>query len=364
MKILQSSIALACLLGADAFGVMPGSQSSECHGHTGNLALPMLFGHPGCTAVTPGYDPANNNPDGSISITQCMRPKEDGAPGELANNYLKLTAHGVQHHSVAYAGCGGEPGYYGTNYSIAIADLCPEACHVPCGKMPTEDAHDAFMLGQFQGTCAQYKGAGFCPGSEMIAVMCPESCGKLYDECDFASTSDGTPGGDNFTATQAQDAVSPAEAMIADCGNEGWAYAWDHQIPGGNEGWGSRAGCSDAPVTASGRTTVGSCCTTAWTDQAQCEAEASTPGIPQYWGYFGTPAQDFVDATCCTPPQPSSFDKKAAMGSTEIHSCPPGRRARKLTSSTGKLTSKIFSSGGKSGSFNLKPEFKLSSASA
>jgi hypothetical protein len=318
MKMVQSSIALACLLaGADAFGAMPVPET--CNGHRGNLALPANWGM-SCQQVTPGYDPEKNNPDGSIPTTQCMRPSENGQMhGDhghpmnqvpLADNFLQLTVSATK----ANATCNDEPAFEGHTIKIAVADVCPEACGKPCAEPPTENVPAEFlagMFGQAPGFSCDSGLTGFCAGNQPVAWFCPEVCGK-YNECSFTMGSPEVAGGAVVPEVPASDATpagpTAKEQMVADCMTD-WA---DSNLTA--NGWGSRAGCTSGQ---------GQCCIVPFTSNFNCAAEAEEA---QFWGYTDQPA---VPAAAAVPagvtpatPAVSSRDFMESMGSTEIDHCP------------------------------------------
>ena len=222
MKIVQALIALACLLaGADAFGTMP---PATCTGHTGNLALPANWGM-SCAQVTPGYDPEKNNPDGSISTTQCMRPSvsghmhgDHGHPMNqvpLADNFLELTVSATK----ANATCMGEPAFKGYTLRVAVADVCPEACGKPCANAPTENVPAEFIAGMFNqapGFSCDSGLTSYCAGNQPVAWFCPKVCGK-YNECSFNMGAPANAGGAVVPATAAVAAVACANDKVA-CG--------------------------------------------------------------------------------------------------------------------------------------------------
>ena len=336
MKMVQTSIALASLLaGADAFGTMP---PATCTGHTGNLALPANWGM-SCAQVTPGYDPEKNNPDGSISTTQCMRPSvsghmhgDHGHPMNqvpLADNFLELTVSATK----ANATCMGEPAFKGYTLRVAVADVCPEACGKPCANAPTENVPAEFIAGMFNqapGFSCDSGLTSYCAGNQPVAWFCPKVCGK-YNECSFNMGAPANAGGAVVPATAAVAAVAAVSAgptakeqMVADCmtkWNEwpmiaGTAATATTAATAGT-GWGSKAGCTGGQ---------GACCLAPFTSNFNCAAEAEEA---ESWGYADKPAQAAVPAAAAVPagvtpatPAVKSRDVMQSYGSTEIDKCP------------------------------------------
>ena len=167
MKMLQSSIALACLLGADAFGVVPGSTFPTCDGHTGDLALLADFWIP-VNGQTYVYS------CGDVSIAADDRggwvcEDEDANDGNATlSSRLGL--------------------------AVTLKDVCPETCGVPCGHAPTEDNDaiadylsdlDTYSYGNGESwdDCQALADAEKCD-SELVYWFCGASCrgGGRYNE--------------------------------------------------------------------------------------------------------------------------------------------------------------------------------------